>query len=378
MEEGVDAIPLYEENKSSQSISNGRLDNEIVKIEHELQEINKLCRPNKLPLKSRREGKAPVFHVSLYSSDTKSKDGIICETSPKDYMHQSPLERYKRFERAKRNSLYKSIDQKMNIEHIFERPGGKLRQADPLLFLDIALTHDILVRLPVTKMDTPSFLAEECFALANMNVPKPVIDKLAKRIETSISEEVQALILNVKQKQKQYIKQQLVHEHHMKQLARDKMKEFNLRTDQRSIERESKKIIGKLSVVVGKNRTGEIVIRQGDDPVVLVDNFITAFSLSRTYTQYFLDAIQNLINNSNKGITPKEIELPKMDEVLFRVQFNMEEGRKVYLDIKKNDNLYKIAQQFIIDNDLDMQKVNTVWEYLQSLYRDHVRSNSQN
>eukprot|EP00826_Nyctotherus_ovalis_P029583 TRINITY_DN2341_c0_g1_i1.p1 TRINITY_DN2341_c0_g1~~TRINITY_DN2341_c0_g1_i1.p1 ORF type:complete len:377 (-),score=98.86 TRINITY_DN2341_c0_g1_i1:154-1284(-) len=376
MEERADSMPLYEETKSS-PISHRHLDTEILKIESELQEINKMHKPVRTPLRSKESQKAPVFHVSLYSPDAKSKEGIVCETSPRNYMHQSPLERYRRFERAKRNSMYKSIDQKINAEQTLSRTKNKPRQTDPLLLLDIILAQNVVIRLPVTKMDTPSYLAEECFALANMKVPKGVIDKLSKTIELRIAEEVQTLIAATKERQHQYIKEQMHQEHHAKQVAKESIKEFNLWTNRRPAERESRKVLGKLSVVIGKNRTGEIVVREGDDPLVLVENFITAFSLGREYKQYFLDTIEKLVSNMSGG--EKEISLPKIsEEVLFRVQFNMEEGRKVYLDIRKNDNLYKVAQEFVTDNGLDMEKVNTVWEYLQNLYRNHLKNNVHN
>lgn len=366
-------MPLYEEAKSS-PISHRHLDTEILRIENELQQINKIRKPGRTPPKCKGLQKAPVFHVSLYSPDAKSKEGVVCESSPRNSVHQSPLERYRRFERAKRNSMYKSIDQKMSAEQTLSRTKSKPRQTDPLLLLDVVLAQDVVVRLPVTKMDTPSYLAEECFALANMKVPKRVVDKLSKTIELRIAEEVQTLVATTKERQHQYAKEQMHQEHHAKQLAKESIKEFNLWTNRRPAERESRKILGKLSVVIGKNRTGEIVVREGDDPSALVESFITAFSLGREYRQYFLDTIEKLV--SNVSGKEKQISLPKIsEEVLFRVQFNMEEGRKVYLDIRKNDNLYKVAQEFVIDNGLDMEKVNTVWEYLQSLYRSHLKNN---
>ena len=41
------------------------------------------------------------------------------------------------------------------------------------------------------------------------------------------------------------------------------------------------KVIGNLSIIVGPNRRGDIVVREGDDLKLLVKNFVALYGLKR-------------------------------------------------------------------------------------------------
>ena len=388
MEKKPNLIPIYNDYKEVKNYpnigNNTKLDTEILRIENELQEINKMYHPspikfNSTQLKGSQE--IPVFHVSLYSPETKGKVGspILEEILSKDYTKETPKERCEKFNNAKIANFRKSINKGINAEKRLDRNKFWIRQTDPLLFIQITLTPDITIKLPVTKMDTPSFLAEECFSMAGFRVSRQLINELADVIEVRINEEIERIIKNRKQRAMQ---ERIYQNQCLKDSSKNRVKEFNLWTNQRSYQRENKnRILGKLSVIIGKSRTGEIVIREGDDPLVLVNNFIKTFSLSKDHTQHFLEAIKNLIENSSKNIvgedisfSPSKFRTPESgkennDDVLFKVQFNMEEGRKVFIDIKKDSNLYQVAYQFVVDNGLEIEKVESVWEYLKELYK---------
>jgi hypothetical protein len=57
----------------------------------------------------------------------------------------------------------------------------------------------------------------------------------------------------------------------------------SLNTAKRLVEKEDKKnkIIGKLSIIVGANRKGDIVVREGDNLQSLVKSFMASYGLKR-------------------------------------------------------------------------------------------------
>ena len=391
-----------------------QLDAEIQEAEYEINEMNKkymnhIVRPNTSlkvstsasPIQPIARSKTPVFEASLCTSGTKSKvqNGSIMVPSPRSEQKKSSLERYKKFEQKKKTYFQKYSTNASMIEPYVDRSNGKVktRQTDPLLFLDIVLAPDVIVRVPVTKMDTPSFLAEKCFIMANITPPKQAVKRLSEVIQTAINEEIAKIVNSVKVEKEKIYKENIEKEQRMKEIKREREKEFNLWTNKRAVQRETKgKVLGKLSVLIGKSKTADIIIREGDDPAALVENFLTTFCLSRDLTQTFLNAIENLIEKANnappllieevkaspeftKKTPSAKIERSKTpvappatgssDKVLFRVRFNTENGGQVSLDVKKNDNLYQVAHHFVTTNGLGMDKVQTVWECLKELYK---------
>ena len=63
--------------------------------------------------------------------------------------------------------------------------------------------------------------------------------------------------------------------------------QYQMNTDRRMAQKEQKKearVIGNLSIIVGPNRRGDIVVREGDDLRVLVKNFIALYGLKKEVT----------------------------------------------------------------------------------------------
>ena len=76
----------------------------------------------------------------------------------------------------------------------------------------------------------------------------------------------------------------------MAQLGREKRldqaakNQAQLNTGKRQVEKEIKKeakVIGNLSIIVGPNRRGDIVVREGDDLKLLVKNFVALYGLKK-------------------------------------------------------------------------------------------------
>jgi len=62
---------------------------------------------------------------------------------------------------------------------------------------------------------------------------------------------------------------------------------------------KKKKVLGNLSVIVGPNRKGEIIVRVGDDLPSLVRNFIALYGLKKTVYPTILEHLTHLISKKN-------------------------------------------------------------------------------
>jgi hypothetical protein len=58
--------------------------------------------------------------------------------------------------------------------------------------------------------------------------------------------------------------------------------------------------LGNLSVIVGPNRRGEIIVRQGDDLPTLVKNFIALYGLKKSVYPTILEHLTHLISKKRK------------------------------------------------------------------------------
>lgn len=100
-----------------------------------------------------------------------------------------------------------------------------------------------------------------------------------------------------------------------KKEALDKKKPFELQTDKRMKEKEEKQqehpVLGKLKVVLGPNRKGVIVVREGDDPRTLAENFISSYAVAKKdHKESVIRGIQQILdqyaNKSNEKYRPNE------------------------------------------------------------------------
>lgn len=67
------------------------------------------------------------------------------------------------------------------------------------------------------------------------------------------------------------------------------------------IEKEEKgKVIGKLSIIVGTNRKGDIVVREGDNIQALVKNFTVSYGLKRDVMPTIFQTLQQLIRKNER------------------------------------------------------------------------------
>ena len=59
------------------------------------------------------------------------------------------------------------------------------------------------------------------------------------------------------------------------------------------------RVIGNLSIIVGPNRRGDIVVRDGDDLRVLVKNFIALYGLKREVAPTIHESLIQLVQQNN-------------------------------------------------------------------------------
>jgi hypothetical protein len=73
-----------------------------------------------------------------------------------------------------------------------------------------------------------------------------------------------------------------------------------MNTAKRLTEKEDKRhrILGKLSVMLGNNRKGEIIIRDGDNLTASAKNFVASYGLKREFIPTIVQSLEQLVANN--------------------------------------------------------------------------------
>ena len=67
-------------------------------------------------------------------------------------------------------------------------------------------------------------------------------------------------------------------------------------------QKKDARVIGNLSIIVGPNRRGDIVVREGDDLRVLVKNFIALYGLKKEVSQTIHDSLVQLVQQNTSRL----------------------------------------------------------------------------
>jgi hypothetical protein len=67
-----------------------------------------------------------------------------------------------------------------------------------------------------------------------------------------------------------------------------------MNTARRQTEKEDKRnrVLGKLSVILGNNRKGEIIIRNGDNLKTSAKNFVTSYGLKKEFVPTIVSSLE--------------------------------------------------------------------------------------
>jgi len=342
--------------------------------------------------KFQERSKTPIYEASLVSTEIKPKlarfniGGISYRKSTQDENSE------------KRRQNFKETVKSFYIQKpkFTEESDSRLRQTDPLIFLEITMAPGIEIKLPVTKMDTPSFLAEKCFHLANIETSKEnkeIVQRLTKIIQEKVNEAIKKIADAVKEKKLREKQEEQEKEKKLRDISISK--EYNLYTEKRKYQRNAKgKVLGKVVILIEKKKPIDIIVREGDDAEQVVENFLISFKLGHEHYDAILAEVNRLIQNSKKsqsfieeskqGISPttgstqkvpKKLDFTKNkfktpeknSDVLFTVHFNAEDGGQIELEVKKNDNLYKVAHNFVTSHNMPIENIQSLWEILKEL-----------
>eukprot|EP01022_Parablepharisma_sp_SALTPOND_P030071 TRINITY_DN752_c0_g1_i1.p1 TRINITY_DN752_c0_g1~~TRINITY_DN752_c0_g1_i1.p1 ORF type:complete len:897 (-),score=102.49 TRINITY_DN752_c0_g1_i1:34530-37220(-) len=363
----------------------------------------------------------PIFETSLVENDLGK--GVLRESRNKvnaaitAAASEPAIKRFEKFQESKSSKnkffiqpLGSHANEKENENGNCKLKAGHIRQTGSLLTLEITLKPGTTILLDVTKSDSPTYLAEKCLSLGGIKASRTLINTLASVIEEKVGDEIRRLLDSIKKERMRIMHEKTVCEKTKKAKELEKMKPFDLSTEKRQCEKENKpKIIGRLSILIGNNKTGEIVVREGDSPEMLTQNFIATYSLKSHTFPTILDALQKLIasyrNNrqSNEGKSPiKSTEGIRVSAVphfsrneqmssssssvsslggasndsrrstqkfLFRVNFTLLDGRKASIAVREKDNLYRLAHNFVVTHKLKEDMVGRVWGSLQESYK---------
>ena len=131
---------------------------------------------------------------------------------------------------------------------------------------------------------------------------------------------IQHLTEEVEKEEQRLFKENLKKIELKKKQALERKKPFDLMTERRQKEKEIQKIehpsIGNVKVQLATNRTGKIVVREGDEPELLADNFMALYSLPRIHKQ-------TIINKINQVFARKALlESQKRDQKSYNIEEN--------------------------------------------------------
>lgn len=122
--------------------------------------------------------------------------------------------------------------------------------------------------------------------------------KLARYIEVKINDYISQIKEEIEKEEQQVLRANLKKIEMKKKNKQENLKPFELKTGQRIIEKQIKQkehpVIGRVTVKLGPNRSGKIIVRQGDDPTTLARNFIHSYSLKQSDFEYLVDSIKNV------------------------------------------------------------------------------------
>jgi len=184
----------------------------------------------------------------------------------------------------------------------------------------------------IYKDDSAQSVADRVFRHANIKPTSQTKDK-RKFLAHVIEEQVNAYILglkdNVDKETKEMRKlakqtEQLEREKRLQEAAMKSISQMN--TARRLNEKHDKvaKVVCKLSVIVGANKKGDIVVREGDEPRQLVKNFMASYGLKKEMFSTILQSLEALMRSSQKDLSfsAEEQEIDIGHENSFTMSFS--------------------------------------------------------
>ena len=98
----------------------------------------------------------------------------------------------------------------------------------------------------------------------------------------------------------------MLRQHRLHQASQNSINSLN--TAKRVTEKKQN-VVGKLSILIGNNRKGDIVIREGDSLQRLAKNFVISYGLKKEFTSTIMSSLEQLVNNSQKQ-SQQELSIP--------------------------------------------------------------------
>ena len=238
---------------------------------------------------------------------------------------------------------------------------------EPLIKVKVKLGERTTVEIGVTSVEeTGMSLAERALSNAQIEVAMHVKRRLAEAIEKAVSEKIEKLVKLVRKQNARLLNTRRQREQERLEAAVAKGRAPSLEVDKRS-QKKRKPIIGKLAVIIGSSKKGEITIREDDEPAALVRSFMHSYNLKRDQMPRILQSVRELIERSKALAAQEEAEqLEKLESsmryeaggaggeraVLFRLNFELGGGKTAKITVREGDNLVRLAHQFCITHKL--------------------------
>jgi len=337
-----------------------------------------------------------LYSTNLENSKLPTKNTGILQESHKFIRNSNNLNENKEFP-VKRN-LEKFLCSKITSSNSKSKENARptkslenIEKVQAIISLEIMLAPDNIVNLQVGRNDTPTKLAKKCLEKGKIiNYSEHTLIKLSEIIEQKVSDEISAVLENVKNSRIKIIQEKA---------DAAIMSKNILKTPEKQIKysNENQKIIGKLSIIVGDNQKGTIIIKDGESTEKIVTEFMQKYSMKEANYKQIYESVENLkaeysekiksnqnktrnnipFSNENTMETLNEHSSLKSESsrmsvksgCMFKVNFTLEDGRTIGVPVCEKDNLYRLARNFVVTYKLKEEMIGQVWESLQESYK---------
>ncbi|TNV85388.1 hypothetical protein FGO68_gene11856 [Halteria grandinella] len=453
--------PKVSLNEEGKLLKVEQIDRDIKKTEETLKSVNqrfnliKLAQPSNfkgdlprqqltpntsLRVKSRnaidnRQVGIPVFETTLYKPSHEQRASFT-----KTPIKTQNMTYNSRTSRNPSNNIPEAFTQKETKQQqlvttsTYKSQTREIHHKDkPLMQVRIKLRQEQFVLANVYKDDTPITVAERVLRNGKLLHIKDLKEKkqiLANLVEQQINDYIQNFRLQVDKdfkasiKKKQHQEQNL-REKRLHMASQQSIDSLNTAKRQQIKEEKRERILGRLSILLGNSKKGDILVREGDSLQQLAKNFVASYGLKREFIQSILSSLEQLVQNnkskplnkhamsqSQSSYEEQELNIPAVEanqshhmqmhhnqsfssfqnqtevsqyikkqpnirveeakEILFRLNFELGEGKSAKLTVKQGDDFMQLARQFVLEHSLEYEAVEKVYGLIEQTYKVHL------
>lgn len=162
----------------------------------------------------------------------------------------------------------------------------------PLLSLRLKLTATLQVSASLYRDDTPATLADRL-----MRLHPSLLSSKRALLTTLLEREVNLRIREMREAVERDVLEIKRNEREREQAERERRLEeargmHVMNTAKRAEGVLEKRVLGRLKVLIGAKRSGEIVVREGDSVRALAKGFVAAYGLKKEFVEKIVESLE--------------------------------------------------------------------------------------